>query len=912
MKKTLITFGVTTLAFGSAHAHSRPQRPAPPATLGLEQGTQDIDTPNYTLRLGKASGVAVGLLPKNGNGFDFAPSDRLNVRAADGFVHLGDITLRVRPAGATEWTNANTYAKRTAVLSTRVPGSALAAYDLTPTLPSGFPLKVTRVWSVDKGQLRLSFNVTNPGPKPIEIGGLGIPMPFNNIIMDRSLEEAHAKCSFTDPYIGEDAGFLRVAQLNGVGPTMVVTPVGKTPLEAWRLVNEPLRPNQVFEGMMEWTVHTKAYAENEWKGVQQWNQPTDAVLRPGQTRTYGVQLTPSPSIRAIEDTLTKIGHPVAVGLPGYVLPMDQDAKLFLKYGKGVKSVAVEPANALEIRTNREGKNGWKGYTVRGRNWGRARLTVNYGDGTRQVVSYYVVKPSSQAVADMGRFLTTKAWFTDEKDPFGRAPSAISYDREADKQVVQDSRVWIAGLGDEGGSGNWLALAMKEFGQPAPEEVAKLEAFVDKVLWGNLQFKDGPKAYGVRKSVFFYDPKLLPDYPYNKDFNWTSWTSWSKQATDDIGRGYNYPHVVAAYWSLYRIARNHPGLVKSHPWEWFLDQAYKTTELLTSRDEKGEDRVGYWRLGLMEGDIFLALLNDLRREGRTEQANLVEARMKERTDRWKDEPYPFGSEMAWDSTGQEEVYAWTKYFGYEDKAQVTLNSILAYDPTVPHWGYNGNARRYWDFLYGGKLSRIERQIHHYGSGMNAIPLLSEFRQHPDDLYLLRVGYGGTMGAISNIDQEGFASAAFHSFPSTLKWDAYSGDYGPNFFGHAFNTATYLVNTKDFGWQAFGGNLTKSGNRVRVEPKDSFRKRVYLAPVGLYLTLDAGTFDSVEYDAKTRAVKVMLSPSVTNTPNARLRVEQPASIPGVGKYAPKSSLRTDAGAYTVPLASSSTVVELVPNR
>ena len=47
---------------------------------------------------------------------------------------------------------------------------------------------------------------------------------------------------------------------------------------------------------------------------------------------------------------------------------------------------------------------------------------------------------------------------------------------------------------------------------------------------------------------------------------------------------------------------------------------------------------------------------------------------------------------------------------------------------------------------------------------------------------------TLGALTNIDQAGFASVAFHSFPSTLKWDAYSGDYGPNFFGHALNTAT----------------------------------------------------------------------------------------------------------------------------
>ena len=56
--------------------------------------------------------------------------------------------------------------------------------------------------------------------------------------------------------------------------------------------------------------------------------------------------------------------------------------------------------------------------------------------------------------------------------------------------------------------------------------------------------------------------------------------------------------------------------------------------------------------------------------------------------------------------------------------------------------------------------------------------------------------------TDIDRDGFASVAFHSFPDTLAWDAYSGDYGPNFFGHALNTATYVIDHPEFGWQAFG--------------------------------------------------------------------------------------------------------------
>ena len=429
--------------------------------------------------------------------------------------------------------------------------------------------------------------------------------------------------------------------------------------------------------------------------------------------------------------------------------------------------------------------------------------------------------------------------------------------------------------------------------------------MDKVLWGVIQCKDGPNKYGVRKSTFFYDPAAMPTFPYDPNIDWRSWTSWNRSASEDIGRGYNYPHVVAAYWAMYRVARNHPGLVTAHPWSWYLEQAYQTTHFLFSRDAQGQRRVGYVELGLMEGDVFLALLNDLQHEGWNDKAADVTALMKERADRWSHEAFPFGSEMAWDSTGQEEVYAWCKYFGYADKAEVSLDSILGYMPTLPHWGYNGNARRYWDFLYGGKLPRIERQIHHYGSGLNALPVLSEYRSHPDDDYLLRVGYGGVLGPLTNIDQSGFASVAFHTFPSTLKWDAYSGDYGPNFFGHALNTATYVIHHPEFGWQAYGGNVQTVGDWVQVQPRDSFRMRVYLAPRGLWLTLDAGTFDSVEVNAKTHAVRVGLSPAAPYMPQALLRVEQPAKIAGIGTYHVSSpSVSKSRGGYLVPLTKQTT--------
>ena len=46
-------------------------------------------------------------------------------------------------------------------------------------------------------------------------------------------------------------------------------------------------------------------------------------------------------------------------------------------------------------------------------------------------------------------------------------------------------------------------------------------------------------------------------------------------------------------------------------------------------------------------------------------------------------------------------------------------------------------------------------------------------------------------LTDIDQEGFLSPAFHSFPDMLRSDPVSGDNGPNFFGHAWDAATYVV-------------------------------------------------------------------------------------------------------------------------
>ena len=84
------------------------------------------------------------------------------------------------------------------------------------------------------------------------------------------------------------------------------------------------------------------------------------TLAPGESKTYGVKFLVSKSIREIEPTLAANGHPVAVGIPGYILPTDLDARLFFKYERNVKSIAVEPKSAIAIRNVPPTPGGWIG------------------------------------------------------------------------------------------------------------------------------------------------------------------------------------------------------------------------------------------------------------------------------------------------------------------------------------------------------------------------------------------------------------------------------------------------------------------------------------------------------------------------------------------------------------------------
>src|SRR3546814_8974924 len=134
------------------------------------------------------------------------------------------------------------------------------------------------------------------------------------------------------------------------------------------------------------------------------------------------------------------------------------------------------------------------------------------------------------------------------------------------------------------------------------------------------------------------------------------------------------------------------------------------------------------------------------------------------------------------------------------------------------------------------------------------------------------------------QQGFSSSACKALPDRMKWDPYSGDYGMGFYGHAIASATYVVDHPTFGWLGFGGDVDAAKDRISITPRDSARARLFIAPAGQWITLEAGKIARATYTPATGRIELTLDPADTHTPAARLFVEgttdaaRPMTVPG----------------------------------
>jgi hypothetical protein len=553
----------------------------------------------------------------------------------------------------------------------------------------------------------------------------------------------------------------------------------------------------------------------------------------------------------------------------------------------------------------------------------------------------------------GDFASSVGWLPSNlSDPWRRSPGFMGSDADADNgkgaALVEEPRVFMAGMSDESGASAPLAMAVKQLGLPVASEVAKLEEYVFGTLWAGASgdrrhFLQG-KDFSVRLSMLYWSdaidaaPKgdaqaFAPSLYAHCHKCWATCSKkrdccywmhcWSEEHSLETWRAYNYPHVTTVYWALYRLGRHFsPPLTKRADWKWYLEQAGRTAIAMWKFGGRGTSQ---W--GLMVGSTFATVLRDLQREGMDALASELEATKQRRMSKWMSMIFPYGSEFPWDSTGHEEIHTWLLHDGKLRDANRTVQAVLAYSTVVPHWAYCGSARRYWDFTINGKTQwGNEREFHHYGSTLNAVAVLDSYRAYPRRHYLLQLGACSLLGHLSNIHPSGAASMAWHGDPGLLRRDGFSGDYGPGLYGYFRSAASYVTCMPPHGWvcalcdlhdlgasspqdAAQAGrptvdpSLSPAGcdarSSLRIIPRDALRRRAYLAPLGLTISVEGAELVELTLVPASLSVDVTLRPHAA-APSTQATffieaesIEPPPPLPASG-YAVRCAGQQDAAA------------------
>lgn len=284
----------------------------------------------------------------------------------------------------------------------------------------------------------------------------------------------------------------------------------------------------------ELVIHSQAYATNEWRGATPWAPPTSAIVPPGGQATYGVRLRLAENVERVSDALLAAQMPVAVPLPSPTLHLDmQSARLevlappsMLLIGKAAEPAGCLEASNINIPVNAGGDPHTLSHTLRLRPLavGRCRLELTYsktvGEASRsQIVQYvhlHILEPAAQLLQRHGDFAASVGWLAaNASDPWHRGPGFMGTDAEGaggkGAALLEDPRVFMAGMSDEAGASAPLAMSVKQLGLPSASEVALLEEYVHGTLWAG---KDGKRSdylqgsdYSVRLSMLYWSDSI---------------------------------------------------------------------------------------------------------------------------------------------------------------------------------------------------------------------------------------------------------------------------------------------------------------------------------------------------------------------------------------------------------------------
>jgi len=710
------------------------------------------------------------------------------------------------------------------------------------------------------------MKLTNRSDRPITFDSIGIPLLFNQIFRGDSTYK-YEQNVMRHSLIAGEGSYIYWARTGDLAPFLVMMPGDKTGFAA---IEKERKPNSKQNSGSGSPFGRHSSFNDSWEGLVTViiEGSSGLVLAPGGSARYGFKLAWAHGVADIGRLAYENGQVDVEVLPGLVVPRDDRAVVVLRCKKEIHSLTASCPDQTDIRYEGERAGGYRIYSIAFMNDGEQTVTIHYGDGERMALSFFSMGKLDELIDRHAAFIADNHFETNPDDPCYHG--LLMWDMTLKSRINATCNPyrddWWAGGSDEIGLVSGLFLSEKNVYRPEEAQLKVLDLYLSDFVEERLTEQPGYRVHRMVPWFQMFEP-------------------WAGHGADDVWRAFNYVHVVNTYFNMYRIQRlcGYPYL---KPAAHYLGQAYQYTKAMFTywMFPEGVGATEYGNMG--ELTIPLDLADALALEGMAAEAEWVKETAAAKAAFFGKAAYPFGSEMAYDSTAYEAVYAYAKGAGDRTTMKKAAMASFANRGHQPQWQYyNTDLRQHgethWNVSYMTQLGGWVLYDYALNEGDREYELVkSAYASYLAGWSLINLGYWdrdpaneGASCWILHMGEEDSKERKAGRVPLIKKAWQMSGESGLGYFAGLKMAASIIVDHPVLGMYGFGCDVEANGSIWTIRPRDGLRMRVYDTVNNWSIQVDQGAIRELEVDLSAKTIRAHVD-------NA-----------GHGPYEPKLYLKSD---------------------
>lgn len=846
------------------------------------------------------------------------PEDR------SGFVEV-DTNKTLAAGGSTTYSDAtenlenNPYIEKNVVSDQKVEidfkGQELQGTEIADDrIMRGFDVESVYDMETEDGSMLWSITISNTSDKYLEFGDVGLPMPWNNKYT--SVDSVYNERVTAHTFAGADSGYAYAIRCSGEGNYILFTPVPQSGakieyVDNWVGSNNGVTGERADSLFQNWTSDSGGWqpglsvyyihsSDIQKTGRGYYTDATSLVLEPGESQTYQFKFSAiragdnspqesaessnnaSDSVEERETNMRSVLYDAglidAIAVPGFQTTLNMPTKLDLHYDETkIKDVSLDiqcvhendPFDEEHIPEQEDGlvNNSRSGRGEHGANEGYEESCTyketkvvdgeshHIYDLTFGCIGNNSVRVSYKLQAEDGtweeKFTQYEFNVLTELDEAIETHAQFMAENQQDNDPASDtygiyndwylSSGWDSTMqshwGDDWGHDNINFMTMKNYLDPDAQEIQSIENYLIDYMWNNYM-KNTQDTYTV--SNYLRDSGIYSDSeaPYT--------------------RTYSQMMEATGFFNMYRIEKAHPDLMDYRESAlWYLEKAYG---IYLNNVDAGT--IGYY------GEQQVPdMIEALRSEGMTEEADTLQEHFaKDKGNAMLNYArYPYGSEFAYDNTGEEGAYsalkAMLRYYpdDVDEEAAYKKMSMAEWKTRAmrglqPTWYQYADpvfigGESWWNFQYTASLagSIMDDWLRYQDNGwdtdssawaqrMNYAAKLSNFNA-------INMGQisADSIGAVSwryTMYKGGHGAMNVNDGGTRVMnngWNDFSGESDEGLYGSLLRISSDVVTDPIFGLYGYGSNVSSDGSSYTVTPLDGLGKRVNDIDHKLYVTM-----------------------------------------------------------------------------